>query len=184
MPIGPVRAQLAPPVANIVHARAPPGRIPVPVYNKQPPRVVVEVPIPAITITETKEQANGLLHEDGEDDMDIEEDHPIVGRELDTNDVAGELEVEEMVVVDDEQEEDAEEEETTKVSEPLHARVWPDVSPERAERYRREVQRIRDTFEEELDMEDTTMVSEYAEEIYEYMCELEVGLTLHSPLRV
>ena len=53
--------------------------------------------------------------------------------------------------------------------------IWPEASPERAERYRREVQAIRDVFVDEPDMHDTTMVSEYAEEIFEYMSELEVG---------
>jgi hypothetical protein len=142
--------------------------------------VVVEVPIPAVTVTETKE-VNVVLHEE-EDDMDIEEDRPIIGREADRIDVAGEREVEEMIVVEEDDEE--EEEQTTRVTENLQAHVWPQVSPDRAERYRREVQRIRDTFEEELDLEDTTMVSEYADEIYEYMCELEVGFTLILRCRV
>jgi len=54
--------------------------------------------------------------------------------------------------------------------------IWPEASPERAERYRSQVQAIRDVFEDEPDMHDTTMVSEYAEEIFQYMSELEVGL--------
>ena len=53
--------------------------------------------------------------------------------------------------------------------------IWPEASPERAERYRRQVQAIRDVFEDEPDMYDTTMVSEYSEEIFQYMSELEVG---------
>ena len=52
--------------------------------------------------------------------------------------------------------------------------IWPEASPERAERYRRQVQAVRDVFVDEPDMHDTTMVSEYAEEIFEYMNELEV----------
>ena len=39
---------------------------------------------------------------------------------------------------------------------------------------RRQVQTIRDVFVDEPDMHDTTMVSEYAEEIFQYMSELEV----------
>ena len=54
--------------------------------------------------------------------------------------------------------------------------IWPEASPERAERYHRQVQAIRDVFEDEPDMYDTTMVSEHAEEIFEYMNELEVCL--------
>jgi acetylornithine deacetylase/succinyl-diaminopimelate desuccinylase-like protein len=54
--------------------------------------------------------------------------------------------------------------------------LWPEASPERAERYQRQVQAIRDVFVDEPDMYDTTMVSEYAEEIFQYMGELEVSL--------
>ena len=63
----------------------------------------------------------------------------------------------------------------------VHAEyIWPEASPEKAERYRRQVQAIRDVFEDEPDMYDTTMVSEYSDEIFQYMSELEVGLgTLH-----
>ena len=128
-------------------------------------RVVPEVVIP-ITISPTKEVDE---EHDEDEDMDIEEEH-VADRDADVNSLlAGEQEVEEMVGVEDE-----EEEETAKVSEAKPARIWPDVSTDRAERYRREVRKIRDSFEEEVDMEDTTMVSEYAEEIYDYMCELEV----------
>jgi hypothetical protein len=52
--------------------------------------------------------------------------------------------------------------------------IWPEASPQRAEKYRRQVQAVRDVFVDEPDMYDTTMVSEYAEEIFEYMSELEV----------
>ena len=63
--------------------------------------------------------------------------------------------------------------------------IWPEASPERAERYRRQVQAVRDVFEDEPDMYDTTMVSEYAEDIFQYMSELEVGLLTYylSPIR-
>ena len=57
--------------------------------------------------------------------------------------------------------------------------IWPETSPERAERYRRQVQAIRDVFEDEPDMYDTTMVSEYSEEIFQYMSELEVSLLMY-----
>ena len=52
--------------------------------------------------------------------------------------------------------------------------IWPEASPERVEQYRRQVQAVRDVFVDEPDMHDTTMVSEYAEEIFQYMSELEV----------
>lgn len=53
--------------------------------------------------------------------------------------------------------------------------IWPEAAPERAEKYRRQVQAVRDVFVDEPDMHDTTMVSEYAEEIFQYMSELEVS---------
>ncbi|OCH95481.1 hypothetical protein OBBRIDRAFT_720696 [Obba rivulosa] len=52
-------------------------------------------------------------------------------------------------------------------------RVWPEVPTERAQRYRREVEDIRDQYEDEVDPYDTTMVSEYAEDIFDYMADLE-----------
>ena len=63
--------------------------------------------------------------------------------------------------------------------------IWPEASPERAEQYRRQVQAIRDVFVDEPDMHDTTMVSEYAEEIFQYMSELEVsfGCSFSSHVR-
>jgi hypothetical protein len=65
--------------------------------------------------------------------------------------------------------------------------IWPEASPERAEQYRRQVQAVRDVFEDVPDMYDTTMVSEYSEEIFQYMSELEVGVLAYysfsPPLR-
>ncbi|EMD34143.1 hypothetical protein CERSUDRAFT_55628 [Gelatoporia subvermispora B] len=55
-------------------------------------------------------------------------------------------------------------------------RVWPDVSAERARRYHQEVDEIRETFDDEVDPYDTTMVSEYAEDIFEYMADLEENM--------
>lgn len=55
------------------------------------------------------------------------------------------------------------------------ARIWPELSPEAAYRYQKEIDDIRRSFVDEADEFDTTMVSEYAEEIFEYMEELEVS---------
>ena len=52
--------------------------------------------------------------------------------------------------------------------------VWPELSPEAARRYKNEIDRINATFHDEIDMFDTTMVSEYSDEIFEYMEKLEV----------
>ncbi|KAF9476696.1 hypothetical protein BDN70DRAFT_811890 [Pholiota conissans] len=83
--------------------------------------------------------------------------------------LVNEQEVEAMIGVHDSESEE-------ELDEPRYEkppRVWPEVSTERALRYEKEVQSIRERFEDEVDMYDTTMVSEYAEEIFEYMCDLE-----------
>jgi hypothetical protein len=54
-------------------------------------------------------------------------------------------------------------------------RSWPQMDTGRAKRCKKEVDAIRELFVDELDMTDPTMVSEYAEEIFKYMEELEVG---------
>ena len=54
-------------------------------------------------------------------------------------------------------------------------RVWPDVNTERAMRHYKEVTDIQRTYHDEVDIFDTTMVSEYSDEIFKYMTELEVG---------
>ena len=59
--------------------------------------------------------------------------------------------------------------------------IWPEASPERVERYHSRVQAIRDVFEDQPAVYDTTIVSEYAEEILQYMSELEVGLLTYCP---
>ncbi|KAH9928629.1 cyclin-like protein [Fomitopsis serialis] len=52
-------------------------------------------------------------------------------------------------------------------------RVWPEISTERALRYQREIDQIKHIYKEPVDEFDTTMVSEYAEDIFDYMNELE-----------
>ncbi|KAI5117966.1 hypothetical protein M0805_001627 [Coniferiporia weirii] len=58
---------------------------------------------------------------------------------------------------------------------PLH-NIWPQLSPRAAEKYRSEIEHIQETFHDEVDMFDTTMVSEYADEIFEYMSGLELEM--------
>lgn len=53
-------------------------------------------------------------------------------------------------------------------------RWWTEASPETEARYAAEVQAIRETFKDEVDEWDPSMVSEYAEEIFEYMGDLEI----------
>lgn len=58
--------------------------------------------------------------------------------------------------------------------EPRAPRIWPELGTERAQRFQSELDRIRENFNDVVDIDDTTMVCEYAEEIFEYMHELEV----------
>jgi hypothetical protein len=106
--------------------------------------------------------------------MDIEEDIPAVDREAeaDASLLSGEQEVEAMVGVENSEEEDIEEE--AEIRPAKMQRTWPEISTDRRVRCEKEVQAIREVFEDEVDMYDTTMVSEYAEDIFEYMCDLEV----------
>lgn len=107
--------------------------------------------------------------------MKEEEDQHVM--EIETDIVSN---YEEAIVTKEQQEEPMliQEIETEDEMEPSTAtkppRVWPEFATERALRYREEVQAIRESYHDVVDMFDTTMVSEYAEEIFEYMGELEV----------
>lgn len=85
--------------------------------------------------------------------------------------IINEKEVEAMVGV---QETESEEDEEPAKIESKSPRIWPDVDTERAMRHYREVTEVQRSFEDEVDVFDTTMVSEYAEDIFKYMSELEV----------
>jgi hypothetical protein len=65
-------------------------------------------------------------------------------------------------------EEEEEEEES-------HEDNWTMASPATQASYQRQLEKIRATFKDEVDEWDATMVSEYAEEIFEYMAKLEVS---------
>jgi G2/mitotic-specific cyclin 2 len=114
--------------------------------------------------------------EDKGDGMEVEQPEEFDEPEAETSLIIGEQEVEAMVGLDDSEAEEAETEDTAKVAAASKPpRIWPEVSTDRAARYRREVDAIREVFEDEVDMYDTTMVSEYAEDIFDYMGGLEVG---------
>jgi hypothetical protein len=51
---------------------------------------------------------------------------------------------------------------------------WLYAPPEKRLEYRKEVERVASTFKDEADLDDPTMVAEYADEIFEYMSKLEV----------
>ena len=62
-------------------------------------------------------------------------------------------------------------------------RMWPECSTAQADRQTRELEAVRAAFTDH-DPEDDNMVSEYANEIFEYMSELEVCLTYQRFLSV
>ncbi|KAH9919354.1 cyclin-like protein [Amylocystis lapponica] len=108
--------------------------------------------------------------------MDIEEHvHAPQTRVLTVEEASllvGEEEVEDMVEVDEDTASESEAEEEA-IARPPVQRVWPEVSTDRAQRYRREVYEIREVFDDPVDEYDVTMVSEYSEDIFNYMNELE-----------
>lgn len=99
--------------------------------------------------------------------MDVEYQDGVPARAI-------EVEDDESYVVD---EHDAEAMEPEAVEEEPEQvpRVWPEISTERALRYQREIDQIKHIYKEPVDEFDTTMVSEYAEDIFDYMNELEVS---------
>lgn len=97
-----------------------------------------------------------------------------------------EMEVEEAITIDAEIEEapvervltpiadDAYDEEDTMDADEYDPEDWLYLSPERLARSEAQVNAVRDTFKDEVDEWDTTMVSEYADEIFAYMESMEV----------
>jgi G2/mitotic-specific cyclin 2 len=167
VPLGPGRSQIAPPIANAINARAPVARSRIPSVNIKrvsrvaPPTIIVQAEDDDIQLNEPQSE------------MDVEEDVMTADREAETEVslLSGEQEVEAMVGVESSEDEEVTQPRPTKVQ-----RIWPDVTTDRRIKCEKEVQAIREVFQDEVDMYDTTMVSEYAEEIFEYMCELEVRI--------
>lgn len=174
VPLGPGRAVVAPPLANPVNARVSVARARA-AFSATRRALRVSTSISQPIVIPTPDELD-VVKDLPPSEMDIEDD-PVDGSDEEGEEeaeVANEREVENMVGVErsDEEEEDDEQEDPLHESKP--PRVWPDVRTERAHRYAKEIQAIRETFHDEVDMYDTTMVSEYAEEIFEYMSDLEV----------
>lgn len=119
-----------------------------------------ETAVPVIIPTEEEKEA----------DMDIEVAE-ILDPEADPElSIINEKEVEDMVDVQQTEVIDIVQEGAAQTKSP---RIWPDVDTERAMRHYKEISEIQQTFEDEVDVYDTTMVSEYADEIFKYMSDLE-----------
>ncbi|KAF8841770.1 hypothetical protein BDN67DRAFT_900667 [Paxillus ammoniavirescens] len=103
--------------------------------------------------------------------MDVEEE--VEESEVDPElSLINEKEVEDMVGVQDTEviEKEVPQAETLGAKSP---RMWPDVDTERAMRHYKEVAEVQETYQDDIDLFDTTMVSEYSDEIFKYMSELE-----------
>lgn len=55
---------------------------------------------------------------------------------------------------------------------------WVKLGPEDQDEVEAVLEEVRDQFQDEIDLYDTTMVAEYAEDIFAYMEELEVSLVV------
>jgi len=166
VPLGPGRAPAAPPVnARVAVARARANYATV----RRNSRVTTSISQP-IVVPPTEEVES--VKDVSQSEMDIEDD---LAEELhDETENISEREAESMIGIEQSNEDGTPE----PIQASKHPRMWPEVSSERATHYAKELQAIRATFEDEVDMFDTTMVSEYAEEIFEYMCDLEVRVSL------
>ncbi|CAL1716553.1 unnamed protein product [Somion occarium] len=108
-----------------------------------------------------------IAQDEEEDEMDVEDHHvQVQPTVVDTQiQLVSQDDIESMMGVE------LEEQEPVDGVKPV--RHWPEVGTDRAERYRKTVDQVREVFQDELEDEDATMVSEYANEIFDYMNELE-----------
>lgn len=161
VPLGPGRGQVAPPVTHAVNARIVPSRTRIPTGPKR----VLRASVTDRILEEKDEHRQSEMEVEDDASPDYDEEELLVN----------EQEVEAMIGFD-EIEADEEEHEELAPLPPVTTkppRIWPEVPTERAQKYKKEIQSVRERFEDDVDLHDTTMVSEYAEEIFEYMCDLE-----------
>lgn len=155
VPLGPGRAESASNVPRQVLARAQKTSV----FKRMSRQ---ETAVPVIIPTE----------DDKENDMDIEVAQ-IVEPDADPElSIINEREVESMVDAQDIEVEVATTAEDMPPA-PKSPRVWPNIDTDRAMRHHKQVAKIQESFEDEVDIYDTTMVSEYADDIFQYMSELE-----------
>lgn len=118
-------------------------------------------------------RVEGVVHLDGpEDSMDVEEAHSTKRDSMDDVVIVGDEELDNMIEEQDRAEVlenlvPAEKEEAAEYT-------WPEVSPNHAAKYQREVEEIRARFDAEDEEYDSTMCSEYADDIFLYMGGLQV----------
>ncbi|KAK2460884.1 hypothetical protein APHAL10511_007354 [Amanita phalloides] len=164
VPLGPSRVQVSQPVATATYARPSISRhrIHIPNTSRRNSRTV---PVPVILHEEV------IQEEEPSHDMDIEEDpaHEEHEPEQLIELVRQEAEVEAMIDVPEDEEED----ESEDLVDGKHPRMWPDMDTALLDRCQRRVEAVRETYEDVVNMYDTSMVSEYSDDIFEYMAKLE-----------
>ena len=159
-----VRVPLAP-KSNVAQVKNLPARVPLSRIHRQQASISRRsriVPEPPVVIEEDEEDLEDAVMdvEDHNQDMDEAEDRE------DEADCSAEHEVEQMVGI----------EEDAHTQEEADSRVWPNITPERNALYEKRIGAVREVFVDFADDCDPTMVSEYADEIFSYMAELEVSL--------
>lgn len=172
--MGPGRAPATHSSANPINARAAVARARASfAATRRASRITTSISQPIVPTHETETETET----EPEPEIETVKDHP--QSEMDVEELddqpddeaeANEREVENMVGVE-QSDEDEQPAEKSK-----YPRIWPEIGTERACRYAKELQTIRETFHDEVDAFDTTMVSEYADDIFEYMCDLEVWM--------
>ena len=162
VPLGPGRAQVAPPVANSVTARAPTVRARISTVARR----ITRVPAPTAVAKEVEE---ARYNNDAHAEMDVEEDTAATERRETKGNALRTEETENFPRFDDSDNEDDE----VELPPAKIQRVWPEVSTEHRKRFKREVEAVQERFEDVVNVQDMTMVSEYADEIFEYMNDLE-----------
>ena len=138
-----------------------------PLVQTLPPQRVFSPPKPTALPLERVARLNGP-----DDDMDVEEAHCTKRDSMDDVVVVGDDELENMI---DEQDRAEVVENLVPFEEAdVPEYIWPEVSPNHAAKYQREVDGVRARFDAEDEEYDVTMCSEYADEIFVYMSDLQV----------
>ncbi|THH07153.1 hypothetical protein EW145_g3573 [Phellinidium pouzarii] len=162
IPLGPVRPTInATSTTSVIDAQAP-----APLRPQRPPAGTIRQ---SETAPELHKPTPVAFRDEGEivdeESMDIEEQE-VMHEVIHSKDYAS-YESDERLEVD------ALEEDKEPIL--LH-HIWPQMSPRAAEKYRHEINNIQMTFNDEVDPFDTTMVHEYADEIFGYMSDLELSM--------
>ncbi|KAF8625557.1 hypothetical protein AX15_005322 [Amanita polypyramis BW_CC] len=166
VPLGSNRGQVSQPAATAVRARPSIARhrIHIPNVNKRHSRTVQEPD----RLHEEEE-----IEEEPSHDMDVEED--ITHQEQQVEEllkhIRRETEVEAMAGVEENEEE--QDGAVPSLTDSKSSKMWPDMDTSMLDRCQRKVEAVREVYEDVVNLYDTSMVSEYSDEIFKYMGELE-----------